>query len=119
MKRIDEPHRLDGTFLYELRDGRMLRVDQRLVRDIGIKGVAEMYGVKTETTHERVPVFQSGKQIGTVPGDFDPMLIKSKSFLYDPRPGDFKRTNEGWIATRMLGPGDMEAVPGFVWHRTQ
>jgi hypothetical protein len=43
--------------------------------------------------------------------------MTSRNFLYDPRPGDFKRTAEGWIASGTLGPGDLEAVPGFLWER--
>lgn len=66
---------------------------------------------------EPIPVFQSGRRIGTLPPSFDPMAIKSTSFFYDPRPGDFKRDGDTWIANRTLGPGDLEAVPGFVWER--
>lgn len=66
---------------------------------------------------ERIPVKQDGETIGTVPGHFDPLNIRSTSFLYDPRPGDFRREQDHWVADRMLGPGDLAAVPGFVWER--
>ena len=66
---------------------------------------------------ERVPVMQHGRQIGSVPPSFDPTAIKSTNWLYDPRGGDFRRDGDTWIASRTLGPGDLEAVPGFVWDR--
>lgn len=66
---------------------------------------------------EPVPVIQHGRRIGWLPPSFDPMRIKSTSFLYEPRPGDFVRDGEHWNASRTLGPGDLEAVPGFVWDR--
>ena len=66
----------------------------------------------------RVPVMQDGRRIGTVPDTFDPSRIKSSSWLYDPRPRDFRRGKDGeWVAASMLGPGDLGAVPGFVWER--
>jgi hypothetical protein len=60
-----------------------------------------------------VPVYHLGQMVGTVPFDFEPSLIKSRSMLYDPRPGDFRRTQSGWEASRSLGPGDLLCVPGF------
>lgn len=68
---------------------------------------------------ERVPVVQNGRLIGTVPPSFDPLKIKSTSIWYDPRPGDFVPDRDVWIAARTLGPSDLEAVPGFVWHRQE
>jgi hypothetical protein len=62
-----------------------------------------------------VPVFQHGRHVGSVPYDFEPFAIRSRNPLYDPRSGDFRRTAEGWIASNTLGPGDLEAIPGFVW----
>lgn len=61
----------------------------------------------------RVAVLQGGRAVGTVPGSFAPSRIKSGSLLYDPRPGDFRRGEKGWIADPMLGLGDLEAIPGF------
>lgn len=54
------------------------------------------------------------REVGTLPASFDPTRIKSQSFFYDPRPGDFIRRADHWEASRMLGPGDLDAVPGFV-----
>ena len=68
---------------------------------------------------ERVPVMQGGEQIGTVPPSFDPLKIKSMSFWYEPRAGDFILEGDVWVASRTLGPGDIEAVPGFVWERNE
>src|SRR5262245_54834958 len=66
---------------------------------------------------ERVAVLQDGRRIGTVPPEFDPSTIRSMSFFYDVRPGDFRRDGDVWVAHTMLGAGDLEAVPGFVWDR--
>ena len=63
---------------------------------------------------EPIPVIQDGRQIGTVPPNFDPALIKSRTRFYSPRPGDFKREGDTWVASGTLGPGDLDAVPGFV-----
>lgn len=60
-----------------------------------------------------VPVFQDGQQVGTLPPGFNPQEIRSTSWLYEPRPGDFKREEHGWVADKMLGPGDLEAISGF------
>lgn len=68
---------------------------------------------------DRVPVLQNGQQIGTVPPSFDPLKIKSTSFWYEPRAGDFVLDGDAWVASRTLGPGDLEAVPGFVWERNE
>jgi hypothetical protein len=72
-------------------------------------------GDGTVAATERIPVMQDGKRVGTVPPSFDLEHIKSTSWLYDPRPGDFRREGDALIASRMLGPGDLESVRGFVW----
>lgn len=66
---------------------------------------------------ERIPVMQDGERIGTLPHDFNPRRVKSTNWLYDMREGDFRLEGGVWIAARTLGPGDLEAVPGFVWDR--
>lgn len=62
---------------------------------------------------ERLPVMQHGQRIGTMAPDFDPHNVKSLSFMYDPRHGDFQRDGDVWIASRTLGYGDFEAISGF------
>lgn len=66
---------------------------------------------------ERIPVIQYGIKVGTVPPDFDPARLRSSHWLYDVRPGDFRREGDTWVASPSLGGGDLEAVPGFVWER--
>jgi len=65
----------------------------------------------------RIAVMQDGRRVGTVMPSFDPDNIDSRSPLYRPRPGDFRREGDVWIASTMLGNGDLESVPGFVWDR--
>lgn len=65
----------------------------------------------------RIAVMQDGKRIGMVPPSFDGVNFQSRSALYRPRVGDFRRGGDVWIADPMLGNGDIEAVPGFVWDR--
>lgn len=100
-----------GVVTYEIGDGRWVTLDARTVIEIGLKAVMEEYGVEMPTG--RLPVFQRGREIGSLPGAFDPLMIKSTSFLYDPRPGDFRRTNKGWEAAANMGPGDLDCVPEF------
>jgi hypothetical protein len=78
---------------------------------------AQCDGAGSIARTEPVPVMQSGRRVGSVPATFDPTKIKSTNWLYDVRPGDFVRDGDTWIANRTLGPGDLEAVPGFVWDR--
>lgn len=104
-----------GTVTYELDDGRFISFDARLVREYGLAELLKNHGV--DVPKGRIPVFQLGRKIGTVPATFEPSAIRSMSILYDIRPGDFTRTPEGWDAIKTMGPGDFEAVPGFVWDR--
>lgn len=63
---------------------------------------------------KRIPVIQFGRQVGTVPPDFDPARLRNRS-LYRPRPGDFIVDGDTWVACTSLGGGDLESVPGFEW----
>lgn len=72
-------------------------------------------GVGRIKSTARVPVMRDGERIGTMRHDFDPANINSRNPLYRPRLGDFRRQGDVWIANPMLGNGDLEAVPGFVW----
>lgn len=106
-----------GVVTYRLKDGRMLQLDARAVREHGAAALLRDMGHGDELPTERMAVVQRGRRIGTLPPDFDPLFIKSNSFWYDPRPGDFRRDGNVWVANKMLGPSDLEAVPGFVWDR--
>lgn len=68
-----------------------------------------------EITLARLPVMQDGHQVGTLPSTFDPFAIRSRSPFYQPRQGDFRRDGDAWVAHPSLGPGDLGAVPGFVF----
>lgn len=104
---------MNRVMTFELDDGRLIRLD---ARDVELHGAAKLIasmGIEVNKG-KPVPVFQDGQMVGTVPFDFEPALIKSKSILYEPRPGDFKRTKKGWEATIYLGQGDLMSIPGFV-----
>ena len=116
MRRVAE-NWANGTVTYEVSPGRYVDVDPRVVRVHGLETIAEHLGIKLPTG--RTNVMQHGRIVGTVPAAFDPLFIKSKSFLYDPRPGDFIREGNVWIANRTLGYGDLEAVPEFVFATPQ
>lgn len=114
MRRLDDlGDRLNGYVTYEMSDGRLARFDERQVQKHGIEALLAEAGIKIPTG--RVPVRQSGRVVGSVALTFDPSSAKSHSFFYDLRPGDFVRDDEGWAASRMLGPGDLSAVPSFQW----
>ncbi len=87
----------------------------RMVRELGIVGLKRRLGIAPSTG--RVPVRQGGRIIGTLPDDFDPLFFKSTNWLYEPRQGDFVFREGEWVACSKLGPGDLDAVPGFVWER--
>lgn len=87
------------------------------VRSIGLRVLMHETFGHDLITDERLPVEQDGRVIGTLPGTFDPLLIESSNWLYSPRAGDFVFKDGRWIANKMLGPGDIEAVRGFVWER--
>jgi hypothetical protein len=114
MKRIESPEDfMRGIVRYELEGGRMICLNAHDVREYGAKALLEAEGLISPDEGKRLPVIWHGQQVGTMPAGFDPFFAKSKSFLYDPRPGDFRRDGDTWVASRTLGPGDLEAVPGF------
>jgi hypothetical protein len=79
--------------------------------------VSEHMLVVGRAGEERVPVVHCGQRVGSLPAGWHPSHNRrSRSFLYDPRPGDFKWDEEAgaWVADRMLGPGDLDLVAGFV-----
>lgn len=113
MRRIESP--LDherGTVTYELPDGKWATFDARAVQQFGLARLMESYGVEMPT--ERVPVIQYGRRIGTMPAGFDPAFARSISFMYDVRPGDFRREGDAWIVGRTMGASDVDCVAGFI-----
>ncbi|MGB5905760.1 MAG: hypothetical protein WBH00_23215 [Xanthobacteraceae bacterium] len=102
---------MNGTVTYELGDGRWVTLDAHAVQLYGAADLLREMGVEMPTA--RVPVIQHGRRVGTVPGDFEPLNAKSRTFLYDVRPGDFKREGDHWVADKMLGPGDLDSLLGF------
>lgn len=113
MRRIENHlDEMRGTITYELDGGRRITFDARAVREYGLARLADSYGIKMPT--ERTPVIHDGRRVGTMAPDFDPAAVRSVSFIYDPRPGDFRREGDTWIAARNLGPGDLDCVAGFV-----
>lgn len=115
MRRIERlADRMRGTITYELDGGRHLTVRTRDVREFGLAEVLRAAGLADQIPSKRVNVVRRGRVIGTVPGDFDDAAIRSKNFLYDPRPGDFRREEDHWVASDALGAGDLAAVVGFV-----
>lgn len=104
-----------GVVTYELSDGRRACFDANAVRKYGVAELLRAEGLGELVPTERLPVILHGERIGTMPPDFDPNNIKSRSFMYDPRPGDFRREGGAWIASPSLGRGDIEAIPGFVY----
>lgn len=112
---------MKGVVTYELKNGMRVRLDARAAMERGPANMIREMGHGDLLPTGRVSVYRKGKNpttygalLGTVPADFDPAFIKSNNFFYDPRPGDFTRDGENWIAAANLGPGDLEAVPGFV-----
>lgn len=102
-----------GVVRYRLDDGRQIELAAEAVRELGAIEILRRHGHENRQDGGRVDVIQDGKKVGSLPADFDPHFIKSRSFFYDPRPGDFRKEGNQWVAARMLGPGDLEAVPGF------
>lgn len=101
-----------GIVTYELDDGKRVSLSRSAVERFGLQTVLKHNGLTINT--KRVTVLQNGRQIGTLPWDFDPLYIKSASPLYTPREGDFVRKDDGWHANVHLGYGDLGAIPGFV-----
>jgi hypothetical protein len=111
--RIDDD--MSGVSTYALDDGRHVRISNHMVREYGAAGCLYRMGlIGNPEKLPRKPLYWDGRKIGTVPAFFDPRTIRSKSWLYDPRPGDFVEEGGGWRASGMLGPGDIEAIEGFI-----
>ncbi len=80
-------------------------------RDVQLYGLDEMLKrVGLEQDHTPLPVIYQGENVGTLPASFDPRRVKSSTFLYEARPGDFRLDGDKWIADKMLGLGDLYAA---------
>ena len=120
MRRVESVYdEMNGVVTYELDDGRFVQLDRRTIEMYGLASVLRAHHIEAPDASKRVAVFQHGKQVGSLPGDFDPLFVKSTNWLYDPRPSDFRRVSDHWEAAWTLGPGDIESVPGFVWNRNK
>ena len=117
MRRVDDPITGDVTCYFD--DGMAHWFGRHEVQEYGLSELLKSIGRGADIPTGRLDVMQSGRKIGTVPATFDPMRIKSTSFWYEPRSCDFVREGDVWVADRMLGPGDLDAVPGFVWDRSK
>lgn len=118
MRRIENPASdFRGVVTYEYQDPKLGRryidVDARALKELGLEKVMQYAGLGHLVPTERVPVVQHGRVVGSLPGSFDPVTCRSTSLLYDPRPGDFVRDGDNWVASRTLGPGDLDSVQGF------
>ncbi len=100
-----------------LRPGDDVPVSFTMTRELRV--CQRCLGSRCVPATERIPVLQFGARIGTLPPNFDPMRIKSLNVFYSPRPDDFVREGNAWVASRHLGPGDLEAVAGFAWEDPQ
>lgn len=113
MRRLESPiDFVRGTVTYDLGDGRLATFDARAVREYGLATLLRHEGIEMPT--ERLPVIHHGKRVGTMVPDFDTLTARSISFIYDVRPGDFRREGDTWVAARNLGPGDIDCVAGFI-----
>jgi hypothetical protein len=113
MKRLESPmDEMRRTVTYDIGNGRYCTFDAQAVERYGLARLMEAEGITMPT--ERVPVIQYGRRIGTMPPDFDPVSARSVSFIYDIRPGDFTRTDEGWVVGRTMGASDVDCVAGFI-----
>jgi hypothetical protein len=104
---------LSSAVTFVLEDGRRLTCDKSMLQDIGLERLFASQGLSLDAEGERRDVIQSGKVVGSLPVHFDPNNIKSRSFMYRPRSGDFEWGEAGWIAHPSLGPSDLNAIPEF------
>ncbi len=115
MNRIDSMEdNMNGVCTYELKGGKRVRLSVDAVRELGAAECVRRMGHGDLLPTERLPVMQRGRRVGTMPADFDPTNVKSGNWLYEPRSGDFTREKDHWAAANNLGPGDLDAVVGFV-----
>ena len=106
MKDITSPiDQMKGIVVVEFDDGKRLNLSARAVEKHGLRALVREYAPEYPAGPP-LPVFQRGKQIGTLSASWHPSDAR-RSFLYEPRPNDFRRDGDRWIADPMLGPGDL------------
>ena len=109
---------LRGIRRFELSDGKWINLSARDIEEYGLKALLTYHGYPNELD-DRLDLIENGCKIGTLPGSFDPMNVKSGSFWYKPRRGDFEMRGNQVHMIAHLGPGDLESIPGFRWHRKE
>ena len=87
---------------------REVLLDEKAVQLYGLAEMLKRAGL--EQDHTPLPVVYCGEIVGTLPASFDPRRVKSCTFLYQAREGDFRLEGGKWVADRMLGPGDLYAA---------
>lgn len=114
---LSEPY---AVAVYALSDGHYINIQHsRYGYPLPMGLVDALRANGYEMLNDPVPVHQFGRLIGTVPGNFHPGMIKSRSFFYEPRHGDFIRKKYHWEASPTLGSGDLDAIPGFIRSREE
>jgi len=101
---IEEQMKALRTF--EFADGSRITLDDRMVRTYGALRAVQMACPDWQPDHSPIPVYQSGRMIGTLSQLWDHTTARN-TMMYQPRPGDFRREGDRWIADPMLGPGDL------------
>ena len=107
-----------GIRRFELSDGKWIDLSAQDIEEYGLKALLAHHGYSNELD-ARLDLIEDGRKIGTLPGSFDPMNVKSGSFCYKPRRGDFEMRGNQVHMIAHLGAGDLESIPGFRWHREE
>jgi hypothetical protein len=114
MKRLESMEDdMRGVATYELRNGMRATLEAASVKRYGAAEILRRMVHGDLLPTERVPVMQYGRRVGTLPPDFDPTNVKSRSFLYDYRRNDLVFEDGAWVANRTLGARDLDCVVGF------
>lgn len=102
-----------GIVRYRLSDGRIISLDENKVRRDGVAEVLREMGYGDYVPTKRLDVYQNGQKIGSVPPHFDPSVSRTRAWLAESLPGDFRREGDIWVASQAIGPMDFDAIPGF------
>lgn len=85
------------------------------IQDIEQHGLVAAMALAGVTYVDRRDVYQGGKFLGTVPGDFRPHRLRPQSPCKRPRPDDFTLKEDHWVIDESLSLEDLESIPGFRW----